>query len=160
MSGKPKLFLVFSRMQPNFTEQRDANIKKNPHTCSSPITKKSKIKTVLSFFKRQHRYRIVHSIHITTLLRNFSNYSLYLPTAYPSIFYGEGFWATLPFPWERERILKVWFAFTFFVQASTSGNQNIIGRTSKHHPLPFKVSSNGGQSIIGWKELSRKILRN
>ena len=85
-------------MQPNFTEQRDANIKKNPHTCSSPITKKSKINTVLSFFKRQHRYIIVHSIHITTLLRNFSNYSLYLPTAYPSTFYGEGFRAALPSP--------------------------------------------------------------
>jgi hypothetical protein len=51
MSGKTKFILVFSRMQPNFTEQSDANIKKKLHTCFAPTAKKSKITTVLSFFK-------------------------------------------------------------------------------------------------------------
>jgi hypothetical protein len=59
MSGKTKFILVFSRMQPNFTEQSDANIKKKLHTCFSPIAKKSKIKTVLSIFK----YRLFWNIY-------------------------------------------------------------------------------------------------
>ena len=52
-------------MQPNFTEQSDANIKKKLHTCFSPIAKKSKIKTVLSFFK----YRLSKIIRTFMSLR-------------------------------------------------------------------------------------------
>ena len=54
MSGKSKFILVFSRMQPNFTEQSDANIKKKLDTCFTLHVKISKIKPVLSIFK--YRY--------------------------------------------------------------------------------------------------------
>ena len=101
-----------------------------------------------------------YSYYIITLLKLFEPFTISHNSLPLNVLRWRVLSRALPSPWERERILKVWFAFTFFVQSSTSGNQNIIGRTSKYHPLPFKVSSNGGQSIIEWKEFSRKILSN